>query len=432
MNRTICLLLLLCLLNACTNNNITQPADYNFFLSDDKRIERKVEETNAEINFWQKKLATDTGNYVDMVELASHHIRRFKYSGKVNDLHIADSFYKRVLDKVRNTEPGIYFSLSQNAITQHRFSDALRYLAAADSAGADGWTGRLLQFDAGMETGRYQQASLNLSRVKDKKGFDYLIRKAKLEDHHGNPDKAIELMEQALKEAEDSGKKSLILWAKSNLADMYGHAGKIEEAYRFYLDVLKTDSSYLYALKGIAWIAYSHDRNTETAKNILHYILLQTNMPDLYLMLAEIAAWEGDEEMRKQNISAFLNEVHKTGYGDMYNKYLISLYAEELKDYDKSLALAMKEVKNRPTPETYAWLARVYFQKGEVSKACELIKKYVIGRTFEPDALMHTAYILKASGKKKEAKLLFTKCAEAGFELGPVALKQIKKEAEAL
>lgn len=402
------------------------------FLADDNRTGKQVKRVNEEIGFWQKRLSADTGNYIDMTELANQYLKRFQLSGFVSDLHIADSFLIKSLVKIKNKEPDIYFALSQNAITQHRFGDAWKYLAEADSAGADPWAARLLKFDAGMEIGLYQQASLNLNRVKDKTGFDYLIRKAKLEDHYGKPDNAIKLMEQAVRKAEKSGKESLILWAKSNLADLYGHAGRVKDAYRLYLDVLNKDSSYLYALKGIAWIAWSHDHNAKEAKRILYYILSQTNMPDLNLMLAEIAEWEGNEEMRKQNISAFLNEVHKTGYGDMYNKYLITLYAEELKDYDKSLALAMKEVKNRPTPETYDWLAWVYYQKGEVSRAYGLIKNYVIGRTFEPDALMHAAYILKASGKKKEAKRLFDECTEAGFELGPVVLKQIKKEAKAL
>jgi tetratricopeptide (TPR) repeat protein len=432
MNRIFIFLLSLLLLAACTDKKIVRPSDYMGFLADDNRTGKQVKRVNEEIGFWQKRLSADTGNYVDMTELANQHLKRFKLSGFVSDLHIADSFFKKSLTKIKNGEPDIYFALSQNAIAQHRFSDAWKHLADADSAGADPWTGRLLRFDAGMEIGLYQQASQNLNRLKNKKGFDYLIRKAKLEDHYGNPDNAIELMEQALKEADKSGKESLILWTKSNLADMYGHAGRVKDAYRFYLDVLKKDSSYLYALKGIAWVAWSHDHNAEDAKRILYYILSQTNMPDLYLMLAEIAGWEGDEEMKRQNITTFLTEVRQPEYGDMYNKYLISLYAEELKDYDKSLALAMKEVKNRPTPETYDWLAWVYFQKGEVSKAYELIKNYVLGRTFEPDAQLHAAYILKAAGKKKEAKRLFNECAEAGFELGPVTLKQVEKEIEAL
>ena len=67
---------------------------------------------------------------------------------------------------------------------------------------------------------------------------------------------AIKLMEQAFEKVKNAG-KILVLLDLSNLADMYGHAGRVKEAYDAYINVLNKDSSYIYALKGIAWIAYS-------------------------------------------------------------------------------------------------------------------------------------------------------------------------------
>ncbi len=430
MNRIIISLSVLCIFSACKNNRIAHPSDYNVFLFDNNRIEKPLEKVNTEIDFWQQKLSEDTGSYVNMLELASNHIKRFKVSGHVNDLHVADSFYARCLSKVKNTEPEIYFSIAQNAITQHRFQDAWKYLNLADSIGVNPYVIKLLKFDAAMEIGLYQEAANNLDQVKNENEFDYLVRKAKWEDHNGHLDKAILLMEKALVLAEDSKKNSMILWAKSNLGDMYGHAGRVEEAYKNYLDVLKIDSSYLYALKGIAWIAYSHDKNTKEATRILHYILSQTNMPDLYLTLAEIAEWDGDTTLKKEYTSKFLSIVENPAYGNMYNKYLINIYAGELKDFDKALAIAEKEVASRPTPETYNWLAWVYYQQGEVNKARELVQNYVLGKTFEPDALLHAAYIFQDTGEKNTANKLFQECISSSFELGPVAIDEIKKKFE--
>jgi tetratricopeptide (TPR) repeat protein len=110
----------------------------------------------------------------------------------------------------------------------------------------------------------------------------------------------------------------------------------------------------------------------------------------------------------------------------MYNKYLISLYARELKNYDKAAAIAEKEVNNRPTPETYNWLAWTYFKKGDISKAAELTETHVLNKTFEPEALLHSAYILKAKGDLKESRKLFNECKTASFELGPVTTKKIE------
>ncbi|HLF46497.1 MAG TPA: hypothetical protein VI548_08735 [Chitinophagaceae bacterium] len=428
MNRIIIFLSFLFFFSACNNNKIANPEDYNVFLSDENRMKIPLENANSEIDFWQNRLLADTGSYVNMLELASNHINRFKITGQANDLHIADSFYVRCLSKVKNTEPEIYFSIAQNAITQHRFQDAWAYLQLADSIGVNPYVIKLLKFDAAMEIGLFGEAEDNLNQVKNINEFDYLIRKAKSEDHYGHLDKAILLMEQALGKAESANKSSLILWAKSNLADMYGHAGRVEEAYKNYLDVLRLDSTFLYALKGIAWIAFSHDKNSKEAKRLLQYILTKTQMPDLYLTLAEIAEWEGDAELKKDYISKFVSIVENPAYVNMYNKYLIRIYAEELMDFDKALALAEKEVNNRPTPETYDWMAWVYYKKGEVNKANDLVNKFVLGKTHEPEALLHAAYILENTGEKKVAEKLFQECLDSSFELGPLNSEEIKRK----
>ena len=427
MNRILSLLCLLIILNACSNKKIINPQDYNAFLSDNKRMEKQLGKINDEIKFWGNRLTRDTGNFVDMLQLAANHTKRFKTNGDVADLHIADSFYVLCLHKVKASDPEIYFSVSQNAITQHRFNDAWENLVLADSIGVNPYVLRLLRFDAAMEIGLYQQASANIEKLSDKNNFDYLIRKAKLEDHNGNLDNAIKLMEQALKDVESKNRKPLILWTKSNLADMYGHAGRVEEAYKNYLEVLKEDSSYLYALKGIAWIAYSHDHDTKEAKRIINYILSQTNMPDLNLMLAEIEEWEGNKDEKKKYIDKFLSEVEKPGYGNMYNKYLVTIYTEEKQDHNKALAIAEKEVKSRPTPETYSWLAWVSFKMGDKQKAYKLVKDHVLEKNFEPESQLQAAYILKAQGETGKAKQLLGDCMESSFELGPVTTEEIRK-----
>ena len=416
------------MLNACSSKKIINPQDYNAILSDIKRTEKQLEKLNTEISFWQNRLAKDTGSFVDMLQLASNHIKRFKTIGHVNELHIADSFYAICLQKVRTTDPEIYFSYSQNAITQHRFKDAWQSLMLSDSIGVNPFVLRLLKFDAAMEIGLYSLASKNIEELQDKTSFDYLIRKAMLEDHKGRLDVAIALMEKALKEVESKGRQELVLWAKSNLADMYGHAGRVKEAYKNYVDVLKIDSNYLYALKGIAWISFSHDHNTQEAKRILYYILSQTNLPDLYLLLAEIAEWEKNKSEKDSYINKFLSIVENPAYGNMYNKYLVTIYTTDKNDLDKALAIAEKEVNSRPTPETFDWLAWVYYKKGDIARAYELINKNVIGKTFEPNSLLRTAYILKSHGDKRESDKIFKECLTSSFELGPITTAEIKKQ----
>lgn len=424
-------LVLIIVLSACNREKeITRPGDYSVFMKEDL-LYKQVKQINRELSFWDQRLRSDTGSYVNKMELASCYLRLFQTSGDISFLRTGDSLLKSSSTTLNNTDPDILFALSQTSITQHQFRNAGMYNKEAEKAQGSKYINRLLEFDAEMELGQYNVAAIKLESLKDKSTFDYLIRKSKLEDHRGDLDEAIVLMEQAFEKVKDK-KPSLYCWSLSNLADMYGHAGRIKDSYNAYINVLKKDSSYIYALKGIAWIAYSHDNNTAEAKRILQHILSQTKMPDLWLTLAEIEEWGGDVTKKKEYINLFLKEVERPEYGAMYNKYLINIYTTEFPDLNKALLLAEKEVESRPTPETFNWLAWVHYNKGDSDKAYMLAKNHVYKQTFEPDAVLNTALIFAANGKKEEAKQMLEECLESSFEIGPVTTKQIKEKLASL
>lgn len=417
---------LLVLVSCMNKKDIANPADYTVFLKEGI-LDQQKKQVSEEINFWQQRLQKDTGSYVNMLQLASANLFSFKLTGDIAALKKGDSLLKVSSAKLNDTDPEILFAISQNSVTQHQFRNAAFYNDAAEKAEGDRFINRLLDFDAGMELGNYNDAKLQLASLSDKSSFDYLIRNAKLEDHNGNLDKAIELMEQAFEKVKDK-KKSLYCWTLSNLGDMYGHAGQIKKAYNSYLKVLQKDSSYLYALKGIAWIAYAHDNNTKEAKKILQYLLSQTKTPDFWLTLAEMEEWEGNTEKSNSYKQLFLREVQQPEYGDMYNKYLIQVYTEQVKNYEKALQLAKREVNNRPTPETYDWLAWVYYNKGEKEKAYSIASTYVYGQTFEPDAMLHTGLIFAANQQEEKAREILEECLDSSFELGPLTTKLINEK----
>lgn len=414
---------LLCI--SCNNqNSIANPNNYNeFFVTG--AIDDKEKKINYEIEFWGKQLSKDTGSYINMLELARNYLLRFKLRGNISDLNTGDSLLKRSSEKLAHTDPEILYALTQNSITQHQFQDAKKYIQAAEKAKGDPYLLKLLQFDVNMELGNFKAAGICLESLGDKSAFDFLIRQAKWEDHKGNINKAILLMEEALGEVKDK-KESLFCWTLSNLGDMYGHAGRLKESYEAFLSVLKKDPSNLYCLKGIAWITYSHDKNNSEAKRIINYILSQVEMPELRILLADIAASEGNQEEARLLTNEFVSTASKPAYGGMYNNYLIQLYCEELSDYDKALAMAQKELLNRFTPETCDLLAWAYYRKGELRKAYEYSSGHVYNFTFEPKALMHSGFIYAGIGKTEEGRKMLKESLESEFELGPIAKKQIE------
>lgn len=411
---------------SCGRKEIIHPQDYAAFLNP-VHIQQAENKHREEIRFWQDRLSRDTGSYVNLLELGYAYTGLFHLNGDAAALRTGDSLIKRASAKLNDSDPDISQALTQVSITQHRFREAEQYLRRASANGSP-YTQALLSFDVQMELGNASIARNSMAALRDPDSFDYLIRQSKYEDYKGNLDGAIKLMEQAFEKIKSTNRKSLYCWAASNLGDMYGHAGRISDSYRLYIDALQKDSSYVYALKGIAWIAYSHEGNTAEAKRIAHFIADQVNMPDIHLFLAEIAESEGDEELKKEHTQQFLSTVSRPIYGSMYNKYLIELYTSDVPDLDKAEKLALEEVSSRPSPETWSWLSWVYYKKGEHKKAYELYKGRVEGKTFEPDAQYKGAFILLANGEKEEAVKMLEECLESAYELGPVVASKIREE----
>jgi tetratricopeptide (TPR) repeat protein len=298
--------------------------------------------------------------------------------------------------------------------------------------GDDKYFSLLQQFDVLLELGRLHDAATILNSFKDKNTFEYCIRLAKMEDHRGHSTESVKWMEKAVKKADEEKNKTLLLWAKANLADMCGHTNRVKKAYHLYIDVLKKDRNNTHALKGIAWIAFSHDKNTTTAKNILNYLKTIHPVPDYDLLLSEIAVYEGNRKEKESSISNFLNEVNRPAYGDMYNKYVFMLLCGEETNYSEIMRIAQKEVNNRPTSQSYDLLAWAYYKNNNLDEAIKIAEAFVVNKNSEPDALYHLGKLYKQSGNKSKAAYYLKKALASGFEMGPVMANEIKEELSAL
>ncbi len=276
-------------------------------------------------------------------------------------------------------------------------------------------------FDVHLELGNPEIAKSYLDKISEKKDFDYKIRQAKWMDHEGNLDEAIVQMESALAEAKEKKNQGLILWSATNLGDFYGHAGRISDSYQQFLDALAIDPNNAYALKGIAWIAFSNDKNTKEAKRILEALDQRRDVPDYNLLLAEIAEFENETDEQKKYTDQFLAKAKNPQYGDMYNTYL----AELEENPEAILAIAETEISNRPTPQSYALQAWGYYKNKDFKKALTVIEEKVKDKTFEPAAQYKMAVIYKANDNKERTQALKAELGGSLYELGPVMGKKI-------
>lgn len=418
------ILLTISFLSCNTNSSeVSNKSDYDTYLN--SSINENVNIELKDLAFWETKYSKSPNQFPYVSKMASVNANLFEITGDVNYLIDAEKLLLDVNETTDYKNVSYLRSLASNYSKQHKFKQALNVLTKAENIGEQREITNKMLFDVHLELGNNLLAEFYLKTFKNEADFDYLIRYAKWLDHSGNLDEAISALEKAQAIAEASNLKHLKSWTYTNLADFYGHAGEIKKSYNSYLKALSLDAQNAYAKKGIAWIVYSYEKNPDEALRILQSVVQQDKTPDYHLLIADIADFKGDATLKNKHIDLFLQSVSNPKYGAMYNKFTALLYADELNNPLKAKEIALFEVENRPTTQSYDLLAWSYYKNNEIEKALQIVEDYVVGHTYEPDVLFHIAQIYKANGVENNLQELKEELLDAEFELGPIMAQKI-------
>jgi tetratricopeptide (TPR) repeat protein len=418
----------LMLVFSCSKNSqqqITNSKEYSKYLQITQNS--ALENSQKEFNFWSTKLAATPNQFPYLQKIAAANTQLFSITGDIQYLKDAENNLLIANETTNYDNAGYLRSLARNYVSQHRFKEALAVLLKAEKNGENLQSTEFQLIDVYLELGNSEKAEKYLSKVKDFNSFEYLIRISKFNDGIGNLDSAINYLEKALEKIKNAKKPELLEWGYTNLGDYYGHAGRLQDSYQSYLKALEINPNNTYAKKGIAWIVFSHEKNPAEALQILAAIQQETIAPEIHLLKAEITEFTGDFVEKEKQIKEYFAKVSNENYGAMYAKYNALLLAENSATIKDAIAIAQKEVAERPTPQSYDLLAWSYYKNGELKKAASIIDNHVIHKTFEPELLFHAAQILKANNRIQEAKLLIADLKESSFELGPNTAKILNK-----
>lgn len=407
------------------SEQITKSEDYNKYLT--LKENKSMSFAHKEIDFWQKKFDAAPNQISYLSQLASNYSMLFEHTGNINNLYKTEELLTKANEANNYSRVSTIRSLARNYISQHRFKEALELANKALAIGEGKKETQKLLFDIQMELGNYPEAVKNLNAIRDMNSFDYLIRLAKWNDHKGDLNTAITFMEKARDIAEKDDNKTLKIWSYSNLGDFYGHAGRIQESYDSFLKTLALDPKYSYALKGIAWIVFSKERNTKEANRIIDAIAVTHNTPDFYLLKSQIAQFEGNKNEEMKNRNAYFSMMENNNYGAMYNKYNALIYADDKQTVQKALEIAKIEVEHRPTADSYDLLAWSYLNVGENKKALEIAQNHVVGKSFEPKVQYHLAMIYKSNNLALKTKPIKEELLSSMYELGPNFDKKVNQ-----
>ena len=117
---------------------------------------------------------------------------------------------------------------------------------------------------------------------------------------------------------------------------------------------------------------------------------------------------------------------------DMYHKYLAIIEAEDFNNPDATVEIAMAEISNRPTPQSYDLLAWGLYHQGSYLQALEIVRRHVEGQSFEPDAFYHLGMIYLANGNQGKSEEYLDAALQSEFELGPSVGREIIQTLDSL
>jgi hypothetical protein len=384
--------------------------------------------SNNNLDFWKKRMDSLPDNFINGPEYAAALSSRFHMNGNINDLREADSLMKRCNEANQGKEPGIFRTLVSFAMLQHRFADADSFFKKAMAIEGLSFPNAFTSFDVSFERGKYKEAKALLPSLKPGNSYGYLFRRAKYEHYEGCLDSAISCMLQA---AEKAGKNNYLKQAAlSNAADLCMHKGKLREAYNLYRESIQIDAADLHSLMGIGWIALAHDKNDSLAQRIFSFVWDHTHAPDVLLKLEQVAEARGDSSMQKEYAEEFVLRTSDSVYGLMYSKYLIDLYTDILRQPAKAVALAEREITNRPTPQTFAWYAWSLYCNNEKDKAYAIFKNAVSGKRLEGLELYDMGKMMQGMNKGYNAGEFFKAAYKNRYDLSPAKQKDVEQNLE--
>lgn len=381
-----------------------------------------------EAEFWRKRINPNNPGFVNETKYAGAMAGRFLLSGDIDDLRISDSILRKTDEVYNHKEAGPVASLASHAITQHRFKEADSLLSVAKTIGLKTFESLVYSFDVDFELGRYDQASLELNSIRASNDYAYYFRKSKLAHYRGDLDSSITAM---LKAADLAGSNALLKQAAlTNAADLYIHDGKLKKAYELYVECIRLNPADIHSIMGIGWIALVHDKNISLAGRIFGFARTKTKLPDPVFKLMQTAESNGDSSLSKKYATEYITMATDPRYGNMYNKYLIELYTSVLPDPAKAEIIAANELKNRATPQTYAWYVWTLYANNKQDEAYRNYEKYVSGKPLEGLELYYMGRLMKGLNKGYNAQEFFKAAFKNKYDLSPAKEKELEQYLE--
>jgi hypothetical protein len=381
---------------------------------------------DSSLLFWKRRIDPKLAGLVSETKYAGALSMRFHLFGDIQDIRKADSVIRKLDSNFNHKEAQADLILVNYSILQHRFKEADDWLEQAKRNGLKKYDQLTSSFDVDFELGRYFNAGNELKEMKSSADYGYFFRRSKMDHLNGMLDSSIHAMKQAARQEESSPWLEQV--ALSNTADLYIHAGELQQAAELYKKCIAKNSADFHSMMGLGWIALVYDKNDSLAEKIFSFIHTKNMLPDALFKLTQMAQFRGDSLQEKKWAQVFALQSSDPVYENMYNKYMIELYTGILWNPARAEQISKGELENRATAQTYAWYAWSLFSNNKKKEAYDQFVKHVSGRPLEGLELYWMGKMMQGMNKGYNAEAFFKAAYNNKYDLSPAILRDLGKQ----
>ena len=365
--------------------------------------------TDEMIKFWQARFERDPRDFISLTFLGDAFIRKARETGDVTEYERADATLQKALKLHPNYEVAqAYLSVVQ--YVKHDFLGALDLANQVYAAHPNAIQALATIGDAQLELGRYTEAETTYEQLNKKApSAPVYTRLARLAWLHGQPTDALNLMQQAIADSDEtglSGENSA--WYHFQLGELYFNTGQLEKADAQYAVALKAFDNYYLALAGRGKVHAAQGDYNDAIKFYEEAVRI-IPQPDMLAALGDLYTLTGDSVKAKQEYDTveFIGKLQAINQV-IYNRQLALFYANHNRNLEKSLIMAQKELENRKDIYAYDTDAWALYKNNRYSQAAEMMKHAMELGTRDAMLYYHAGMIYQSLGEDKQAEQMLS------------------------
>jgi tetratricopeptide (TPR) repeat protein len=363
---------------------------------------------DTSIAFWQKRIAENPEAYLDYVQLGEAFGRKARETGDVGYYQRSEAALRRALS-INPKYVQASAMLSNILFTMHDFKGAL---ALAEPLANNPRAVQALATvgDVHLALGDYAEAEAAFQKLLlPGPNPSVYSRLAVLADLHGDPERALSLMEKAADLARRSGGYGeSMAWYEYQLGELHFKSGRLEQAETHYQAALDQFDNYYLALAGLGKIRAAQG-NYQAAIDLYKHSIAIVPQPEFLGALGDVYTASGQPDQARQQYATveYIGKLAKINE-QIYNRQLANFYSDHDMHLEEALRLATSELDYRQDVFGFDAAAWAYYKNGKLSQAQDAMVEAMKFGTRDAKLYYHAGMIAYAQGRGADAQRLLS------------------------